>query len=241
MKRTLAARERERLADAFPSLTLDTSQVPARVTGTMWLDPELGFSIDLEVPGNYPRGIPWLWCKRAEIPWEIARHVYPNGRACLCVSSEYRKHWPPGSDLTDFLSILVRPYLVGQAYYQDHGRWPPGRERSHGVEGIIEAYRDLLTPVGAVTPQMIENFVRLLARRTDPKGHEPCPCGSGKRLRNCHRAFLLALRRAIDPDNAKEDGELLGWERERRRRPRIRRGSRRCSPRRRRSRSRSRT
>ena len=238
MKRTLAARERERLADAFPSLTLDSSHVPARVTGIMWLEPELGFSIDLEVPGNYPLGIPKLWCKRAEIPWEIDRHVYPNGRACLCVSSEYRKHWPPGSDLTDFLSILVRPYLVGQAYYQDHGHWPPGRERSHGVEGIIEAYQDLLAPLGAVTPRMIENFVRLLARRTDPKGHEPCPCGSGKRLRNCHRAFLVALRRAIDPGNAKEDGELLGWERERRRMPRIRTASPRSSPRPRPSRSR---
>ena len=238
MKRTLAARERERLADAFPSLTLDTSQVPARVTGTMWLDPELGFSIDLEVPGNYPRGIPKLWCDRTEIPWEADRHVYPNGLACLCVSSEYRKHWPPGSDLTDFLSILVRPYLIGQAYYQDHGHWPSGRERSHGVEGIIEAYQDFLAPLGAVTPPVIENFVRLLARRTDPKGHEPCPCGSGKRLRNCHRSFLVTLRRAIDPENAKEDCKLLDWERERRRGSRIRTASPRRSPRPRPSRSR---
>ena len=216
MKRALVARERSRLAVAFPSLTLDTSQVPARVTGTMWLDTELGFTIDLEIPGSYPRGIPKLWCNPLEIAWEIDRHVYPNsnGLACLCVFSEYRKHWPPGSDLTDFLSTLVQPFLVGQAYYQAYGRWPPGNERSHGAEGIIEAYRDFLAPLGAVTRPVIEDFANLLARRTHPKGHESCPCGSGKKLRHCHRSFLMTLRRMIDPEHARQDCMMLALDRE---------------------------
>ena len=209
MRRDLATRERERLADAYPSLALDTSQVPARVTGIMWLHAELGFTIDLEIPGNYPRGIPKLWCNRREIPWEIDRHVCSNGLACLCVSTEYRKHWPPGSDLADFLDNLVRPYLVGQAYYQDHGHWPTGHERPHGLAGIIEAYQDLLAPLGAVTQPVIVNFSALLARPNHPKGHEPCPCGSGQRLRNCHRSFLMTLRRMVDPEHAKADWELL--------------------------------
>ena len=223
MKRIMAAMERERLADAFPSLTLDTSQTPARVTGTMWLDSERGFSIDLEVPGNYPRGIPKLWCNQTEISWKVDRHVYSNGLACLCVASEYRKHWPPGSDLTDFLKMLVRPYLIGQAYYQDHGQWPPGRERSHGAEGIIESYRDRLTPLEAVTPSVVEDFIRLLARRADPKGHEFCPCGSGKKLRNCHRALLMSLRQDIDSTHAKEDLMPLVRVREQARQVKMRR------------------
>lgn len=212
MKRILAMSERVRLSEAFPSLTLDTSNSPARVTGTMWLEPELGFSIDLEVPDNYPRGVPKLWCNPAEIPWEVDRHVYADGLACLCVSSEFRKHWPRGSDLTDFLLTLVRPYLIGQAYYQVHDRWPPGNERSHGAEGILEAYRELLAPVGAVTRPVIEDFVRLLARKTDPKGHEPCPCRSGKRLRHCHREFLMKLRTTIARQHAREDSWILGLE-----------------------------
>ena len=209
MKWSLAATERERLAEVFPSLALDTSQVPVRITGTMWLAPDLGFSIDLEVPADYPRGVPKLWCNPREIPWEIDRHVYGNGLACLCVTSEYRKHWPPGSDLADFLSTLVRPYLVGQAYYQDHGHWPPGHERSHGINGIIEAYRDLLAPLGAVTQAVIRDFAHLLARRTHPKGHEPCPCGSGEQLRRCHQALLMTLRRMVDPEHAQADCEVL--------------------------------
>lgn len=205
MKPSVAAMERQRLADAFPSLVLDSSHVPARVTGTMWLDRDLGFSIDLEVPGNYPRGIPRFWCNRTEIPWEPDRHVYPDGRACLCVASEYRRHWPTGSDLTDFLNDLIQPYLIGQAFYQDHGRWPPGRERSHGTNGILEAYHELLAPLGTVTPRVIKDFARLLGRPKTPKGHEPCPCGSGKRLRGCHRDFLMALRQTVSPDDARVD------------------------------------
>ena len=175
----------------------------------MWLHAELGFTIDLEIPGNYPRGIPRLWCNRQEIPWEIGRHVCANGLACLCVSTEYRKHWPPGSDLTDFLDTLVRPYLIGQAYFQDHGHWPTGHERSHGLAGTIEAYQDLLAPLGAVTRPVIVNFAGLLARPNHPKGHEPCPCGSGQRLRNCHRSLLMNLRRMVDPEHAKADWEFL--------------------------------
>ncbi len=109
MKADVVAKERARIAEAFPLLTLDTSEVPARVTGTMWLDSGIGFSVDLEIPGNYPRGVPELRCNRREIPWEIDRHVLPCGRACLCVASEYRRHWPPGSDLADLLQNVVRP------------------------------------------------------------------------------------------------------------------------------------
>ena len=199
------------MAEAFPALALETSQVPARITGTIWLYSGVGFSIDLEIPDNYPRGIPKLWCNPQEIPWEIDRHVYPNGLACLCVSSEYRKHWPLGCDLTKFLERLVRPYLIGQAYYQDHGHWPPGHERSHGVKGIIEAYRELLAPLGSVSVSVILNFMCFLARETHPKGHEPCPCGSGKGLRDCHRSFLVDLRQTIDPEHAKGDSRLLQY------------------------------
>ncbi|WP_420635832.1 SEC-C metal-binding domain-containing protein [Candidatus Palauibacter sp.] len=210
MKPEVATAERARLSEAFPTLELDTSGVPSVVTGTLRLDSGIGFSIHLEIPGNYPRGIPKLRLDPKEIPWEIDRHVYPeSGIACLCVSSEYRKHWPPGSDLTDFLVVLVQPFLVGQAYYQAHGHWPPGLGRSHGVEGIIEAYRELLTPLGSMEPPVITNFMRLLARPSDPGGHETCPCGSGRRLRECHRSLITDLRRVVDPEHAAADHSIL--------------------------------
>ena len=210
MRQDLAVKERRRLAEAFPGLTLDTSKVPVTVTGIMRLYAGMGFSVHLEIPCNYPRGIPTMRCNPKEIPWQIDRHVDPDtGLACLCVTSEYRKHWPLGSDLMDFLGAVVHPYLVGQAYYQDHDHWPTGHERSHGTAGIIEAYEELLTPMGPVSYSVVLHFMQLLARPTDPKGHEACPCESGRRLRNCHQSLLVELRQTIDPAHAQQDRKLL--------------------------------
>ena len=209
MKQDWVAKERDRLATVFPDLTLDTSKQPAKVTGIMWLDSEMGYSTELRIPDNYPEGTPLLFCDQNEIPWEMDRHVDSQGIACLCVNSEYRMHWPRGSDLTDFLERLVKPFFVGQAYYQVHGHWPLGQERSHGPKGIIEAYKNFLTPMGSPSAEAIKGFMDLLARRNHPKDIEKCPCGSGKQLRKCHRPLLVKLRRIIDPEHAKKDYRIL--------------------------------
>lgn len=171
---------------------------------------DVGYSVDLAIPDRYPQDVPLQRCNPKEIPWDIDRHVYPEiGVACLCVPSEYRFHWPHGSNLADFLEALVQPFFVSQAYFQAHGRWPPDAERSHGREGVIEAYRDILSSLGPVTPETIQRVMKLLMRKNHPKGHETCPCGSGKRLRHCHRDLLTSLRRQIDPRYAQLDYRTL--------------------------------
>ena len=187
----VAAQERERLAEAFPTLKLDTSKSPATVTGTLWLDSGFGFSVDLQILDDYPEGIPRLICRPEEIPWEVDRHVVRAGVACLCVSSEYRLHWPRGSDLTDFLKCFVVPYFVRQAYYQSHGHWPPGQERSHGAAGIIQSFSETLAELGSPSVATIEQFLLMLAAPGHPKGCDPCPCGSEKKIRRCHGRLVL--------------------------------------------------
>ena len=39
--------------------------------------------------------------------------------------------------------------------------------------------------------------MKLLAKKNRPKGHEHCPCGSGERLRNCHRELLYSTREKV--------------------------------------------
>lgn len=232
----LFVHERKRLARAFPDLRLDTSWRPSAalarllrrsrtvphplksvlengppaVTGAMVVANGLGYSTILIVPDRYPKQVPVLLCDPREIPWSVDRHVYENsGIACLCVQSEYRIHWPCGSDLTDFLRDLVRPFFVGQLYFQAHHEWPAGGERSHGKAGIVEAYRDLLRTLGRVSDTTIQEFMRLLVRKNHPRGHEACPCGGGKKLRDCHRSLPGKLRRQIDPCHARNDYNIL--------------------------------
>ena len=209
MTEGIASRERERLVAAFSTLTLDTSAEPATVTGTLWLDSDIGFSVDLRIPDDYPEGIPRLVCREEEIPWTEDRHVMGSGVACLCVSSEYRLHWPRGSDLTDFLTCFVVPYFARQAYYQTHGQWPPGQERSHGAAGIVESFSDTLSELGSPSVATIERFLIVLASHGHPKASDPCPCGSGKKIRKCHRRLVWTLRNNVDPQLARNDLSLL--------------------------------
>ena len=132
-----------------------------------------------------------------------------SGVACLCVSSEYRLHWPRGSDLTDFFNCFVVPYFARQAYYQTHGQWPPGQERSHGAAGIVESFSDTLSELGSPCVATIDRFLIVLASPGHPKGNDPCPCGSGKKIRKCHRRLVWKLRNRIDPEFARNDLWLL--------------------------------
>lgn len=206
----LVVRERERLKEAFPELSLTmTDREYAVVRGVVRVIEDRGYYVELAVPNDYPQSVPELWCDPAEIPWIVDRHVFPRtGRACLCVASEYRIHWPHGSDLTDFLQRLVVPYFVAQLYYEAHGSWPKNGERSHGREGVLEAYRDLLSKMGAVSEQIIQNVMRLMASRQHPKGHDSCPCGNGKKLRKCHGPIVWELRGKVDRRHAACDYEL---------------------------------
>ncbi|PYK40862.1 MAG: hypothetical protein DME60_06165 [Verrucomicrobia bacterium] len=204
--------EAAKFQKAFPTLALEFERNThsACVRGVLPITPNIGYTVSLKLPSNYPKGIPTLWIARNEIPWLADRHINEaSGEGCLCVRSEYRLHWPIGSDLATFIDRLVRPYFAAQLFYETHGYWPKNAARSHGKDGIIEAYRELSIPFGNDSSQIIENLMRLLARKGPPKGHELCPCGSGLRLRNCHFDVLQRLRNNIAPEHAKADLEMM--------------------------------
>lgn len=201
--------ELEELTERFSFLRFELGPEQASaafVTGTFEVAPDIGYTTSLEIPGDYPRELPILHCDPAQIPWQLDRHVITdNGHACLCARSEYRLHWPEGSSLSDFIERLVRPFFLGQFYYETHGCWPPTGERSHGWRGIVEAYVELCSPFGDTSSETIIRVMRLLSRRNDPQGHEGCPCGSGQRLRHCHSDVIARLRRRVRPQDAAAD------------------------------------
>lgn len=155
----------------------------------------IDYGIALELPTDYPKTPPGLFCNDPKLPvGNIDRHIMADGYGCLAVPSEVRIRWPPGSSIVDFLDILVAPFLAWQAYYEQHGKAPPWGERSHSVKGIQEFYAELLD---GVSESCLIGFMRLLARKNEPKGHELCPCNSGKRLRDCHRDFVRNARSRV--------------------------------------------
>ncbi len=200
--------EAEEFRNKYPSLTLTIHPdgVRAVVLGPMRILDDVGYTVTLQVAPEYPEVLPTMHCNPAEIPWHPDRHVnHATGIACLCVRSETRLHWPLGSSLAAFMERLVEPFLVGQLYFDAHGCWPPTGQRSHGRDGILEAYSELLRGFGNPSAESIRRVMKLLVRKADPKGHEICPCGSNLPLRKCHGEAMRYLRSLVSPRDAQAD------------------------------------
>lgn len=164
---------------------------------------EIEYGIVVLPPINYPKSIPQLFCNDSKLPiGNIDRHIMTDGRACLGVQAEISMRWSAGSTIVDFLDNLVAPFLAWQTYYDVYKKSPPWGERSHSAHGIIEYYAELL---GRSADSSVVGFMKLLARKNSPKGHERCPCNSGKRLRDCHRDLLHEARERVSWQDVAQD------------------------------------
>lgn len=223
--RKMYREERKELASACPLLRLSVVEPGFRVNSACCLKQEcavvygtyslqipdtrrqIDYGIILVLPRNYPKLPPVMYCNDPKLPINnIDRHIMKYGRACLAVQAEISKRWPPGSKIVDFIDNLVAPFLAWQAYYDAYQKPPPWGERAHYGLGILEFYAELLDrPVDS----FIEGFMLLLARKNRPKGHEPCPCNSGRKLRNCHRDLVYDARQQVAWRNANSDLAVL--------------------------------
>jgi len=156
---------------------------------------QIEYGISILMPNKYPKQLPILFCNDPKLPiGNIDRHILDNDSACLGVYADIMTRWAIEPGIVNFLEGFVAPFLVWQVYYDAHQKPPSWGERSHFAEGITEYYTELL---GINRHQAVVEFMKLLARKNRPKGHEICPCGSGARLRNCHRDLLYSTREKI--------------------------------------------
>jgi hypothetical protein len=156
---------------------------------------QIEYGICILLPDNYPKQAPVLFCNDPKLPiGNIDRHILDDGTACLGIYADIMTRWSLHPDIINFLENFVAPFLVWQVYYDAHQKPPSWGQRSHFSEGIIEYYAELLSMNKS---QSIVEFMKLLARKNRPKGHEQCPCGSGERLRNCHRRLLYNTREKV--------------------------------------------
>lgn len=223
--RKLFREERKALASAFPLLRLVVVGPGFKINSVCMLKREcaivhgmyslripdscrqIEYGIVLALPSNYPKRPPQMFCNDPKLPiGDIDRHIIKDGRACLGVQADISMRWSAASTIVDFLDSLVAPFLVWQAHYDVHQKPPPWGDRSHFAQGILEFYAELLDR--EVDASAVD-FMRLLARKNRPKGHELCPCNSGERLRNCHRALLYEARQRVAWQDVEHDLEVL--------------------------------
>jgi len=213
LNRKLFREERAALASAAPLLGMVIGGLGFRLSSTYTLEWEsvvvhgtygipvsdsaqqFEYGISIFIPVRYPKQIPILFCNDPKIPvGNLDRHILDNGSACLGVYADIMTRWTIKPRIVNFLEDFVVPFLVWQAYYDAHQKPPSWGERSHFTDGIIEYYAELF---GINRRQAVVEFMKLLARKNRPKGHEICPCGSGDRLRNCHRELIYSIREKV--------------------------------------------
>lgn len=220
----LFCQEKESVASKHPSLTLEilgpgtainkyislkTERAVAHGVYQLLIpstDLKIGYSIALCLPDTYPRDVPVMFCNDPKLPLDIDRHILNDGRACIGVAAEIKHKWTAAPNIVFFLDEFVAPFLAWQVYFDAYRCSPPWDQRSHGEKGISEFYAEIL---GLEMSANIDGFMGLLARKNTPGGHEFCPCGSGKRLRFCHRGAVSAAREKVNWQDVKMDLHLL--------------------------------
>jgi len=153
------------------------------------------FLIEVSFPDG-PNEIPVIHEIGGRIPRIANRHVNPaTGDICtdvpelVLLRSDY--------SLLGYLNGPVRNFFISQHLVEKGEPWPFGQWK-HGRAGLIEAYGEIL---GVSDAESVFRFLECLSLKAI-KGHLPCPCGNGKRVRACHRKELDMLHSKIPADIA---------------------------------------
>ena len=148
------------------------------------------YSLEIELPGDYPHSLPMVWETAGRIPRELNRHVVPRtGALCLGVPVALWIDLKGDFSIERVLEGPVRTFLIGNGLVEEGEPWPHG-DRSHGAKGMLEFYADFL---GTNEPMKVTRFLLDLVQGR-VRGHWPCPCGSGQIIRKCHKTSVYELR-----------------------------------------------
>ena len=169
-------------------------QLHERVATPGTAPPICRYDVHIRLVTDFPKTEPRVFEVGGRIPREIDRHVSWDGTCCLTVWEVWLATAPDVS-FEAFLTGPAYEFFLSQFYYEINGEWPFG-EWSHFQKGFEEACAEVL---GLPDEEnQLYAYLEVLSKQR-PKGHWSCPCGSGKRLRDCHREGVMALHEKIPP------------------------------------------
>ena len=199
---TLLADVEASLAELQPHLKIVKNEPEIVIEGSFLLSGSVGpfdqYQLRVLMADGYPKREPKVFETGGRIPRDRDRHINLNGDCCLTVWEEWLVT-APDTSFSGFLEGPVHEFFLSQWWFEKKGVWPFGA-RPHGADGMLDAYAEVLgVPAQQET---VFNYLRALAK-TRPKGHWPCPCGSGLKLRHCHRERLHELHQRVPSRMAK--------------------------------------
>lgn len=182
------------LLNEYPNLKIvESNEKRIQLSGTILVHREYNdfsirkeYSVNIIIPLNSDK-LPSV----IDIENQIDRkypHRYRDGSLCLATDTQIRLFFVDGFNLLEWMDKFVEPYYFSYEYFSRFQVFPFG-ERSHNDEGILETYQDIFL---ADTIQNAYSLIAYIAEKPY-RGHLLCPCGSGKRTRNCHGEKMMSF------------------------------------------------
>lgn len=189
-----AATQVAELTKQYPDLTTtESSPAVIRLRGDIWVNRSfLNFTVDqsykieITIPLN-SSALPNVKDVGGSICDDYP-HRYISGELCLETEAIIRIRFIDGFSLIEWMGEFVEPYYFSYEYFCRYGIFPFG-DRPHGLDGLINTYQDLFREEDLLIAWKLMRYCVTGRYR----GHLPCPCGSGKRTRNCHGEGLLLI------------------------------------------------
>ncbi len=186
--------ERKEINRNYPDLLYHECDDYCSLTGNVMLNHTYNnicmteqFLINIIIPVNFPYELP----KVTELNSRIDKnypHLYQNGEFCLASNIELKKYLCNNDNICEFIDNYVIPYLYTYKFYEEYGIYPFG-ERSHGFWGDLEYLGEIC---GTDNINKLYNIMFYIGHHRY-RGHNLCPCGSNKKIRNCHGDTIKML------------------------------------------------
>jgi len=160
-------------------------------------DPEIisdCYDVRIHIDPDFPHSLPRAWEIGHRIPRDY--HTYGNDDS-LCLGSPLRLLIALGKcpTLVGYVKSCLIPYLYRHSYLERYGRAPFG-QLDHGEAGVLREYEGFFGVNGS---EACLEMLRLLGLKKRVANKERCPCGSGRRVGECHHKTLKRLREAASP------------------------------------------
>lgn len=176
------------LAENYPDLKYN--DIKREITGHIYVE---YICYDEFIKGDFEIKIK-IFNNELPIVWEISnkisknyQHMYNDRSLCLATDLEQRLYMKSHT-IVEWIKEYVEKYFVSYIYYKRYGIFPFG-EHSHGEKGIYEFIKSYYGMDNLNDAKNIYEY----ACTQKYRGHLACPCGSGKRIRNCHGKLILKL------------------------------------------------
>lgn len=145
------------------------------------------YNITIKISKTYPIILPQVFDNDNIIPREF-EHFFSDGS--LCLSSPVELYLSAlEHKISDFLIKHIDSYLFTATYFIKYNHQLPYGERSHGLIGILEFWKEYLS---IDDYGVIYNFMDYISKG-NYRGHNLCPCGSNEKIRSCHGDKILPI------------------------------------------------